>query len=174
MTALTDAEVERRALALLERLSDDPKLRRRLLARQPAQVRDRLAMLDRSVLAARHLMPTEVGGGLPVDPPERIGSFRLTTPIGVGGMGSVWLAERDDGLYEQRVAVKFIHAELGLRGAARFAAERRLQAKLDAPSIARVIDGGVTAEGLAYVVMEYVDGESIEAAGLSRRLHRRP
>src|SRR5215218_6624214 len=124
MTSLTSVEVERRALALFERLGARPKSRNRLLRDEPTVVRARVEALERGAAGAQRLMPTDAGVGEPVQPPERVGPFRLAAPLGAGGMGRVWLAERDDGLYEQRVAVKFIHAELGALAAERFAAER--------------------------------------------------
>ena len=93
----------------------------------------------------------------------RVGPFRVVREIGRGGMGSVYLAERAEGGFEQRVAIKFvggIPTEVLLR---RFREERRILASLDHPNIARLIDGGTTAGGLPYVVMEYVAGVGIEA-----------
>jgi serine/threonine protein kinase len=83
--------------------------------------------------------------------------------IGRGGMGAVFLAERDDGHFEQRVAVKLIKrgmdTELVLR---RFRAERQILASLQHPNIARLLDGGTTGDGLPYFVMEYIDGQPID------------
>jgi serine/threonine-protein kinase len=164
---LSRTEVERRALALFERIRAKPRARARLLASEPTLVRGRVAALERA--AAPGLLVTLAGDGEPATPPERVGAFRLLRPIGTGGMGSVWLGERDDGLFEQRVAVKFLQSHLGDRAAERFRAERRLLAMLDAPGIARIIDGGVTDAGLAYVVMDHIEGETLDraAAGLS-------
>ncbi len=67
----TPAEVERRALALFERLSDPTKSRDRLLAEAPAPVRARLQALEQGATDARRLLATDVGGGLPVTPPDR-------------------------------------------------------------------------------------------------------
>jgi serine/threonine-protein kinase len=173
MNSPRSAEVERRALALFERLSARPKARDRLLGAEPPEIVARVEALERSAAAARAMLPTDAGPGAPIEPPDHLGPFRLIRQIGSGGMGSVWLAERDDGLYEQRVAVKFLHTELGALAAERFAAERRLLAKLEAPSIARVIDGGLTADGLAYVIMEYVDGETIDVASVERPVRGR-
>jgi serine/threonine-protein kinase len=93
---------------------------------------------------------------------DRAGAFRLAAPLGAGGMGEVWLAERCDGAVEQRVAIKFIrHARVGL--AERFAREQRALARLAHPRIARFLDAGRSADGAAYLVMEYVDGAPIDA-----------
>jgi eukaryotic-like serine/threonine-protein kinase len=109
--------------------------------------------------------------------PQALGPYRLITPLGAGGMGQVWLAERDDGAFQQRVAIKIFAGALGdadsLRRAER---ERQFLAWLDHPHIARVLDGGSTAAGQPYVVMEFVDGRRIDdycreaALGLEARI----
>jgi serine/threonine-protein kinase len=107
----------------------------------------------------------------PVRLPERVGPFRITGRIADGGMGVVAKGERDDGVYAQSVAIKFIRGEVG-EGAARerFEAERRILARLDHPSIARIVDGG-SADGQPWLAMEYVDGrpltEALDEAGAS-------
>lgn len=95
--------------------------------------------------------------------PRELGPWRLLTPIGAGGMGQVWLAERADGRFEQRVAVKIFASTLGDPAAIRRAeSERQFLARLNHPHIAHVIDGGSTEYGQPYVVMEYVDGIRID------------
>jgi eukaryotic-like serine/threonine-protein kinase len=88
-----------------------------------------------------------------------VGPYRLGRELGHGGMGVVYLAERADGHFEQRVALKLIKRGMDsdeiLR---RFLAERQVLARLDHPHIARLLDGGVTAEGQPWFAMEYVDG----------------
>ncbi|MEO8504560.1 MAG: serine/threonine-protein kinase [Acidobacteriota bacterium] len=96
-------------------------------------------------------------------PPERVGAWRLEAEIGRGGMGSVFRGHRDDGAFAQTVAVKLVRSELAsevLRR--RFLAERRILAGLVHPNIAHLIDGGATAEGVPYLVLEYVAGEPID------------
>lgn len=93
---------------------------------------------------------------------RRLGPWRLQREIGRGGMGAVWLAERDDGEYAQQAAVKLVHpgwdaGEL-LR---RFRAERQILAGLSHPHIARLLDGGVSEDGKPYLVLEYIDGAAI-------------
>ena len=103
---------------------------------------------------------------------REMGPYRLVRELGHGGMGAVFLGERCDGLFEQRVAIKV--ARLGLAGdeAIRlFLAERRILAGLEHPRIARLLDGGVTPDGLPFFAMEYVEGVPIgdycDAKGLS-------
>ena len=95
--------------------------------------------------------------------PTSIGPYRLVEELGEGGMGAVYLAERADGAFDQRVAIKVIKA--GLIGPSierRFEQERQILARLEHPAVARLLDGGTTLEGLPYLVMEYVDGEAID------------
>src|SRR5579884_20979 len=93
------------------------------------------------------------------------GPWRLLRPLGEGGMGVVWLAERADGEVEQRVAVKFVRSGADLAGfRADFLEERRILASLSHPGIARLLDAGHTAGGSPYLVMEYVEGRTIDEA----------
>ncbi|HKS54072.1 MAG TPA: serine/threonine-protein kinase [Steroidobacteraceae bacterium] len=91
-----------------------------------------------------------------------IGSYTLDSLLGQGGMGTVWLAHRSDGRYEARVAVKLLNAGLlGPDGIERFRREGRALGRLTHPNIARLIDAGVTQTGQPYLVIEYVEGETI-------------
>ena len=108
---------------------------------------------------------------------ETIGKYRITGDLGSGGMGSVYLAVRSDGAFEQKVALKLI--KRGMDSDAilrRFSNERQILASLDHPNIARLLDGGTTEDGRPYFVMEYVCGEAIvdyvrrHSLGLSERL----
>jgi serine/threonine-protein kinase len=92
-----------------------------------------------------------------------IGSYTLERLIGEGGMGSVWLAHRSDGLYEARVAIKLLNpALLGPGGIERFRREGRALGRLEHANIARLIDAGVTGAGQPYLVLEFVEGERID------------
>lgn len=93
---------------------------------------------------------------------ERVGAFVLVRPLGTGGMGEVWLAERDDGKVEQRVAIKFLRVSR-TRFAEWFLREQNLLARLEHPGVARFIDTGHADTGTPYLAMEYVDGEPIDA-----------
>ena len=162
-------EVELRALDLFERLMAWPgnaRFRERLLKRENPHVMACLARIEAGH-AARAAMPTELPdwmAGPLVEPPGQIGPFRLTQRIGHGGMGDVWRGERADGLFEQTVAIKLIHRHLNASAASAFEAERRILAKLDHPDIVRLTDGGVTEDGLHYLIMDYVDGVPFDEA----------
>src|SRR5207247_9623852 len=92
-----------------------------------------------------------------------VGSFTLVEMIGAGGMGTVYRAERVDGDFSQRVAVKIISTAVSHAAAARrFRAERQILATLSHPHIVGLLDGGVTPDGYAYLVMEFVDGRRID------------
>jgi eukaryotic-like serine/threonine-protein kinase len=93
---------------------------------------------------------------------ELIGPYRLVRKIGAGGMGSVWLAERDDGTLRRRVALKLPAVNWSRELFARTRRERDILASLEHPNIARLYDGGVTAQGRPYLVMEFIDGQVID------------
>ncbi len=96
-------------------------------------------------------------------PTPTVGVWRLDDMIGAGGMGSVWKAHRADGLFEQVVAVKFMRARAGsIDLGPLIDAERRSLARMDHDNIARILDGGSTAEGLHYIVMEHVAGARLD------------
>jgi eukaryotic-like serine/threonine-protein kinase len=95
---------------------------------------------------------------------QRFGSYTLREPLGSGGMGSVWLAERSDGRYEHRVAVKILNASLvGQEEEARFRREGTLLARLRHRHIAQLIDAGVSPAGQPYLILEHVDGEHLDS-----------
>ena len=97
-----------------------------------------------------------------VTPGQTLGPYTLITPIGQGGMGTVWLAERTDGRFRRKAAIKFLNAGLLARDAEqRFRREGNLLARLTHPHIAQLMDAGVREGGHPYLVLEHVDGEPI-------------
>ncbi|HEV7614452.1 MAG TPA: serine/threonine-protein kinase [Steroidobacteraceae bacterium] len=101
----------------------------------------------------------------------RIGPYRVVSILGHGGMSTVYRGERDDSQYQQTVAIKVLqHATLHPRLRSRLHSERHILATLDHPSIARLIDSGDLEDGTPYLVMERVDGESIDMYCDSRTL----
>jgi Tol biopolymer transport system component/serine/threonine protein kinase len=108
--------------------------------------------------------------GAPPAPASRtIGAYRLVSPIGQGGMGVVWLAERCDGQFEARVAIKLLDIRFG-RSEARFRREANILARLTHPNIAHLIDAGVTSDSQPYLVLELVEGQPIDRYCDERRL----
>ncbi len=99
-----------------------------------------------------------------------IGPWRVLRLLGRGGMGTVWLAERADGLFRRQVALKLMHQHLAAGAVGRFAREREILGALDHPNIARLLDAGVVDEGRPYLVLEHVDGEPLTAWCDARRL----
>src|SRR5262245_29933664 len=106
---------------------------------------------------------------------ERIGPYELERVIGHGGMGTVYLARRADEHFQKRVALKLIRRGMDTEDILRrFRTERQVLADLEHPGIARLLDGGATEDGRPYLVLEYVEGEPIDAFCDRARLGVRP
>ncbi|HMF95214.1 MAG TPA: protein kinase [Vicinamibacterales bacterium] len=104
--------------------------------------------------------------------PARVGPYRLIRELGRGGMGTVFLAERDDEQYHARVAVKLVRPGMDTEFIlARFRRERQTLARLHHPNISRLLDGGTTETGLPYFVMEYIDGPWLTVYADGQRLN---
>ncbi len=100
-----------------------------------------------------------------------LGAYRLVSLIGQGGMGSVWLAERCDGRFKGRAAVKLLNAALvGRAVEGRFQREGQILARITHPHVAHLIDAGVTATGQPYLVLEFVEGQTIDRYCAERSL----
>lgn len=92
----------------------------------------------------------------------RVGRWRVVGEVGRGGMGTVYLVERADGTFDQRAALKLVRTDLAGVSTRRFETETAILAALTHPGIARLIDGGRTADDLPFFVMEYVEGLPID------------
>lgn len=165
---------------LAQALEIMPEERPALFARQGAEpaviaeVEELLALgqqadgfIDEPLFSFRQPTPALEAG-------SRLGPWRLLRPLGQGGMGTVYLAERADGAFELTVAVKLL--KIGFDSAeliSRFEAERHILARLIHPNIARLLDGGTSADGRPYLVMEHVEGEPIDQHCDRRRLSTR-
>ena len=146
---------EERAAFVVERAAGDDALAAEVLALLAAHARADGILEAGS--AANLLPPAEA-------PIERIGPYRVLARLGSGGMGMVYLAERDDGQFRRRVAIKLIRRGLdSIEVYRRFLAERQILAALDHPGIAKLLDGGTTEDGHPFLVMEYVEGLPIDA-----------
>lgn len=115
------------------------------------------AVVDEAFLERGPALP----GPGPVNTGATIGAYTLRSPLGEGGMGTVWLARRNDGRYEGQVAIKFLGLALGRRSEERFRREGTILARLRHPHIAHIIDAGVSSSGQPYLVLEHVDGVDI-------------
>ncbi|HEX6049708.1 MAG TPA: protein kinase [Gemmatimonadaceae bacterium] len=162
LDAALDLPAAERAGFLATECTDDPTLAAEVTAILTAgEAPD--AVLDHSAarFGASVVAPNDE---TPVAAPGRVGAYRIERVLGEGGMGTVYLAHRDDGEFEQRVALKLVRRGLHLdsRIVQRFRDERRILAALEHPGIARLLDGGLTSEGLPYFAMEYVAGLPID------------
>jgi tetratricopeptide (TPR) repeat protein len=136
-----------------------------LAARHPAIAQDVVTLLaDHQVLEHDRFLERTAAAwrGSAVAIGQRVGAYTLTAPIGQGGMGTVWLAERSDGAFARRAAIKFLSVALAGRGEERFRREGRILGRLAHPHIAQLLDAGVAAWGQPYLVLEYIDGQPID------------
>lgn len=164
MTAPTP-QIERQALDLLEAAADTPAAQQRRFIETHGDyapnVRDRALALLSAQHSGGDIIRT--GGAAAYDaqeaPPEQVGAYKIGDRLGRGGMGTVYLARRTGGDFEHLAAVKFIKAGLLTDSLIeRFQRERQVLANLRHPNIAQLYDGGETADGAPYFVMEYVEG----------------
>jgi serine/threonine protein kinase len=152
--ALEHTSSEERTAVLTQSCADDTAL---LLEAEKLLARDTTIFEEFAEFAARRLRHNgrdRVG--------ERIGAYVIVGELGRGGMGAVYLAERADGQFKKRVAIKVLKrgtdTDEVLR---RFRIERQILAQLEHPNITRLLDAGTTNDGLPYFVMEFVEGTPI-------------
>lgn len=108
---------------------------------------------------------------IPIQENETVGPWRIQQQLGSGGMSTVYLASRDDGRFERKVAVKFLKGLLpGKDMVRRMHAEQNILAKLNHTNISRLLDAGMTEDGRPYFIMEYVDGVQIDHYRRERNL----
>jgi len=145
-----------------------------LRERDPALADHLQALLEEHRALARDGFLDHPPVPLPQEPGlagRRIGAYTLVSSIGQGGMGSVWLAERSDGRFERRAAVKFVSlAVAGRGGEERFRREGKILGRLAHPHIAELLDAGVSPQGQPYLLLEHVEGEHIDQYCDQRRL----
>ncbi len=160
--AAAELPAEEHAAAVAAASAEDEELGRELAALLAADGQS--TVREPRLPAAKDAAPRPV--------PDLVDRYRILGEIGAGGMGRVFLAERADGAFRQRVAVKLLGAGVWASEDAhrRFVAERQILARLTHPSIARLIDGGTAASGEPYLAMEYVEGKPIDAYCRERRL----
>ncbi|MDB6088856.1 MAG: serine/threonine protein kinase with repeat [Gammaproteobacteria bacterium] len=164
LDAALDVPADQRDLWVGALTGDDARLvpvLRGLLARRAAiETAEFLARLPVFTRVGDESSASDAG----LAPGGRIGPYVLLEPLGSGGMSTVWLAERADGLMSRRVALKLPHAGWALPDfAARLAQERELLASLEHPRIARLYDAGVAEDGRPWLALEAVYGQPIDA-----------
>ncbi len=165
--AAVERDGEERDDFLTEACGGDAELRREivsLLAYETARTLTGQPFQQAIKGAARSLPIEQIEPEAPGDNliGRRLGAYRVANLIGHGGMGAVYLAERDDAQFDQQVAIKIIKRGMDtdfIRE--RFLRERQILAGLDHPHVARLLDGGATEDGLPYFVMEHVAGVAI-------------
>lgn len=138
-----------------------------LREREPAVAAELQVLLDEHRAAAREGYLEQGAPALPSQGQaalagQTIGAYTLVSPIGQGGMGAVWLAERSDGRFERRAAIKFLSIALGRRGEERFTREGAFLGRLTHSHIAQLVDAGVSPAGQPYLILEHVDGQHID------------
>ena len=146
-----------------ERCANDASLRREVegLLGRAATAAQFLAVPPAA--AARALIDEAQKAAAGRDEGRRIGAYRILREIGRGGMSRVFLAERADGAFAQQAAIKLLRSNLDSDiDQHRFRAERQILATLNHPNIARLLDGGITDDGLPYLVLEYVNGMPLD------------
>jgi serine/threonine-protein kinase len=161
-----EAPASRRAGLASSLSGGDPDLRAELL--DLAAAAERAGILDVSADSLLRGPDDDTAEGAASG--ERIGPWRVLGEIGRGGMGIVYLAERADGAFQQRAALKLLRRGIDTDEVLeRFGRERQILARLEHVHIARLLDGGATAAGRPYLVMEFVEGEPITAWCDARR-----
>lgn len=156
-----DEELRREILALLKA---DEKVGQ--FIESPIALPDSLSQVFCEVQTEKLFSTARVG--------SKFGAYRALVKLGSGGMGAVYLAERADGEFRKKVAIKLVKngadTDFNLR---RFRHERQILAQLEHPNIARLLDGGTTEDGSPYLVMEYVEGKTLFDFCNSRQLDLR-
>jgi serine/threonine-protein kinase len=164
-----DVETERAAMELLEEALERPSADQIPYIESRADLPDEVRRQALALLSSDRDEPAPIrtggAGQSLVDedaPPPDLPGYRFVRQLGRGGMGTVWLAERDGAGFEHRVAIKLIKPGVMIEALVdRFRRERQILARLNHPHIARLYDGGETADGQPYIVMEYVEGRTL-------------
>lgn len=156
MNPADDITLDARSLLHAMRAGDDQQRRqaRARIESDPALAR----AIERLLAETIDVAPSDPGAAIPA---RKVAGYTLLDELGSGGMGAVFLAERDVDGTRQRVALKLLHGVPTQEGRRRFARERALLAGLNHPHIAALLDGGESESGQPYLVMEFVDGVPI-------------
>ena len=177
------AKDERRVLELVEEAFERPPIEREVFLAEQLAGEPELLARARELLVVGGIDSSLNTQELPAIPmlreseaprrefPERIGAYRVLELLGEGGMGRVYLAQRNDGAFDKQVALKVMQSgQTAGRFAQRFEAERQILANVAHPNIAALLDGGYLDDGTPYLVMDYVDGVTIDQYVFDRAL----
>jgi len=163
--AAVEIPVPERTAWLEGECGEDSELLSEVLSLLAAGMGDRVAeIISGSAEAVIRSKATDMSG-------HTIGPYRILSELGRGGMGTVYLAARADGQFEQQVAIKVVRERMARPDLVeRFRVERQILAQLEHPNIARLLDGGETDEGSPYVVMEHIAGLPLDRYCEERKL----
>ena len=156
-----EIDVSRRQEFIAERCANSPEIRREVesLLESEAEAENLFeapAIADYAGFFSSEGEPSAIAG-------QEIGNYRVIREIGYGGMGAVYLAERSDGKFKQKVALKMLKREMNTSALRhRFEQERAILASLENPNIARLLDAGTTGDQIPFLAMEYVEGLPID------------
>jgi len=172
LTSALEVTTAQRAALLDDLCADDAELRREVESLLGAHARaEDFLSTSADAFAAPYVVDLSEQAVSSDGTGSLIGRYRLIEEIGRGGMGAVWLAERADGHFEQRVALKLIKRGMDSDEIlARFIRERQILARLEHPDIARLLDGGISDDGRPYFVMEHVQGVPLTQSCDQRQL----
>src|SRR5882724_4731434 len=169
-----DLPGDERAKWLEEQCAGDGELKREVSSLLSSHSEVQSGFLEQQVKGAVVALFEE---STPGGAQRRVGPYRLIRELGRGGMGTVYLAERDDEHYQSSVAIKLIRPGMDTDFIlARFKRERQILAHLKHPNIPRLLDGGTTEDGMPYIVMEYIEGTwiteycKLHSLGIDERL----
>ncbi|HEX8141097.1 MAG TPA: tetratricopeptide repeat protein [Pyrinomonadaceae bacterium] len=159
---------EERRTFLLKRCEDDPEMLRELELLMESH-EEAGPFIERPAMASASDILLE--GEAYIWAGRTLGRYRVLRELGHGGMGLVLLAVRADDQFKKQVAIKILRRGMDSEEIVRrFRTERQILASLEHPNIARLLDGGITEDGLPYIVMEYIEGQPVDSYCDKRRL----
>ncbi len=141
-------------------------LKQNRISKAESELLTELLSIDNQATSSEDLIPSLKDQIIPEDSSvfadPHFNQYTIKKKIGSGGMGTVFLAERNDGVFEHKVAIKVSHSHMSDENKQKFINERQILAKLNHPNIAQIIDGGNSSTGQSYLVMEYISGIPID------------
>jgi len=179
MPPLSTDELRQASEAFEELAELAPAERTAGLQRLNARVRQEVESLLAAQEQAEGFLETPLLQARRLGPGQQLGVWQLQEVLGQGGMSVVHHAERIEGGYRQRAAIKLIALpallpeELQRQILSRFESERQIIAKLEHPNICRLLDGGISDEGVPYLVLEYVEGVDLVTYGARQPMRER-